>query len=500
MAVRAQRYGIKIYLYMNEPRAMPKAFFTDKEDMKGVREGDYTAMCTSNPQVRKWLTDSLHYVFERVPELGGVFTITASENLTNCYSRRRDAAGCPRCSKRSGPEVIAEVNRAIAAGVRAGNPDAKVIVWDWGWPDGTASGWGQPDWASSIIERLPDDVYLMCVSEWGKPITRGGISSAVGEYSISSVGPGPRAAKHWALARERGLKTLAKVQVNASWELSAVPFLPVMNLVAEHCDNLTRTGIDGLMLSWTVGGYPSPNLELVRSFQQQPRPTVEQALKNLAEKRYGQAAAVDVLTAWSKFSEAFREYPFSGNYVYRGPSQYGPANLLYAKPTGYASTMVGFPYDDLAGWRGIYPADVLADQFETIASGWQAGLAHFQTAVAKIERPEQKAVAQRDLGVAQAAGLHFASVANQIRFIQARDALLTGSLSRSERQAKIAAIKGILADEIRNAEQLFLLTRDDPRIGFEASNHYYYTPLDLVEKVINCAYLADTWPATLQSP
>ncbi|MHC4518601.1 MAG: hypothetical protein ACYTAS_08440 [Planctomycetota bacterium] len=256
MAERAGRYGIRVYLYMNEPRAMPGPFFDGRGNLRGVQEGEHFALCTSAPRVRQWITDSLRYVFEQVPELGGVFTITASENLTNCYSHRRSATGCPRCSKRTGPEVIAEVNGAIAAGVWAGNPKAKVIVWDWGWPDGTASGWGQPNWAEQIIGKLPDNVYLMSVSEWSKPIARGGVAGAVGEYSISAVGPGPRATKHWALAKQRGLKTIAKVQVNCSWELSAVPFLPVMNLVAEHCNNLTKAGVDGLMLSWTVGGYP----------------------------------------------------------------------------------------------------------------------------------------------------------------------------------------------------------------------------------------------------
>src|SRR3954471_643519 len=43
---RAARFGVGVYLYMNEPRAMPPAFFTDRPDMAGVREGDHVAMCT----------------------------------------------------------------------------------------------------------------------------------------------------------------------------------------------------------------------------------------------------------------------------------------------------------------------------------------------------------------------------------------------------------------------------------------------------------------------
>jgi len=492
---RAKKYGVDIYLYLNEPRAMEASFFAGREHLRGAQEGDHFALCTSTPEVRRWLAESLTYVFKQVPGLGGVFTITASENFTNCYSHSRTAAGCPRCSKRSGPEVIAEVNRTIAEAVWAGSPSARVIVWDWGWPDGTDAGWGRSDWASQIIAALPENVYLMCVSEWGKPITRGGISSSVREYSLSSVGPGPRALRHWALAKKRGLKTFAKVQANCSWELSAVPYLPVMNLVAQHFHNLTQTDIDGLMLSWSVGGYPSPNLALAKCFESEPVPTLEQALTEVAWSRYGADAVPDVLAAWSKFSTAFAEYPFHGGFVYNGPVQCGPANLLYAQPTGYRATMVGFPYDDLNGWRAIYPAQVLAGQFEKIAQGWEEGLVALRRARDKTGTPSPQANLREDLGLAEAAGLHFRSVANQVRFILARDALLSDSLQSAERNAQVETARRALQDEIWTARRLFSLTREDSRIGFEASNHYYYLPLDLVEKVINCRYILDRWPA-----
>ncbi|MBE0537422.1 MAG: hypothetical protein IH624_17300 [Phycisphaerae bacterium] len=489
LVARAKNHGIKVYLYMNEPRAMPAAFFEGRQGIKGFRGGDHYALCTSTDEVQRWLKESLRFVFEQAPDLGGVFTITGSENLTNCYSHSRNAAGCPRCSQRSGPEVIAEVNRTIAAGVWEASPDAAVIAWDWGWPDGTASGWGGPDWATEIIAGLPDKAYLMSVSEWGKPIERGGIATAVGEYSISAVGPGPRAQRHWALARARGLRTIAKVQVNSSWELSAVPFIPVMNHVAQHCHNLTSAGIDGLMLSWTVGGYPSPNLELVRQFQAEPAPTIEQALTATARSRYGLDACDGVLRAWSQFSSAFAEYPFHQAFVYTGPVQYGPSNLLYAEPTGYRATMIGFPYDDVESWRGVYPADVLAAQFEKMASGWRKGLSAFSGAVAGMPEGRRRDNAQEDLGVAWAACLHFKSVANQIRFISSRNALLAGGLDKQQQETLAGVIRAAVQDEISNARGLFVLTRDDPRIGFEASNQYYYLPLDLVEKVINCEHI-----------
>jgi hypothetical protein len=266
-----------------------------------------------------------------------------------------------------------------------------------------------------------------------------------------------------------------------------------MNLVAQHCSNLAQADIDGLMLSWSVGGYPSPNLQLVRCFDSEPRPTVDQALAKVAEACYGSNAAPNVLAAWSKFSTAFAEYPFHAGLLYEGPMQCGPANLLYPEPTKYHATMVGFPYDDLNAWRAIYPPEILAGQFEKVAAGWREGLSLFEGAVRAGGVSSPQTNLRRDAGLAEAAGLHFRSVANQIRFILARNALLSGAPKDTERQAQIDAIKRIADDEIQNARRLFVLVCQDSRIGFEASNQYYYLPLDLMEKVVNCEYVLNTW-------
>ena len=485
LAKRAEKYGIKIYLYMNEPRAMPPSFFIDREELLGVRDKDFGALCTSVPLVRQWITESLTGVFATVPELGGVFTITGSENLTNCWSKQTGDQ-CPRCSGRPPAEVIAEVNKAIADGVWRGNPDAKVIVWDWGWPDGTA--WGGDRWAADVIRQLPDNVYHMSVSEWSLPLDRGGVKTTVGEYSISAVGPGPRALRLWDIAKKRNLKTIAKVQVNNTWELSAVPYLPVMNLIAQHIKNLQKENIDGLMLSWSLGGYPSPNLELVKFMQDHPSKTITQSLMEIATNRYGEDPASEVVKAWELFSLAFTEFPY-GLSIYTAPMSFGPSNQLYNSPTGKKATMLGFPFDDLDQWRGVYSAEILADQFDKLAEGWNKGLPHFHTAIMKAETAVQKANAIEDHRFAKAIWIHFKSVANQIRFIMARDKLLNEDPGEDEMEINRKVIEDIARDEIDLARQMYQISKEDYRIGFEASNHYYYLPLDFVEKVINCDYI-----------
>jgi hypothetical protein len=481
LVARAKRFNIGVYLYMNEPRAMPAEFFKaeGRGDMAGVVEGDHTAMCTSHPVVRKWLGDSLAHAFKAVPDLAGVFTITASENLTNCASHHHSDA-CVHCKSRKPAEIIAEVNATIEEGVHRAAPSAKVIAWDWGWPDAIA-----PD----IIAKLPASVWLQSVSEWSLPLARGGVKTTVGEYSISAVGPGPRAAKHWHIAKARGLKTLAKVQANNTWELSAVPYLPVYDLVARHGSNLAKAKVDGVMLSWSLGGYPSPNLELFqRTLAGQDPQTV---LDDLAMRRFGPAGAAHARKAWTLFSKAFEEFPYSGSVNYNAPLQVGPANLLFAGPTKYHATMVGIPYDDLTAWRGPYPADVFVGQLQKVVSGWEAGVAELRAA-AEGAPAERVMAARGEVRLARAAMLHFASVADQGRFVQARDALASAAnLSPGRRNELRAIVRQVLTDEADRAKELYRLQREDSRIGFEASNHYYYLPQDLAEKFLNCRQLLE---------
>ncbi|MDD4869207.1 MAG: hypothetical protein PHR77_01505 [Kiritimatiellae bacterium] len=477
---RARKYGIGVYLYINEPRAMPNAFFQKRAGMAGVHEDEFTALCTSHPTVRQWMSDALAFVFRQVPDLAGVYAITASENLTSCASHG-NWKSCERCKPRSDTDIIAEVAAVLEEGVHRGNPKANVILSDWGWK-------GHGD-AVDIIARLPKSVWLMSVSEWALPIERGGIKSKVGEYAISAVGPGPRAPRHWKVAEETGLKKAAEIQFNNTCEIASLPYLPVMDLVAEHIDNLRASKLDGMLIGWTMGGYPSPNFQLARQLNRTPAPSVDTVLDALARGRFGDGAP-HARKAWTLTSNAYRQYPFHISVVYRSPIQWGSANPMYPVATGYKSTMWGLPYDDLNGWRGPYPPEVFAAQFEKVAEGWRPGIAELQAAVEKTPINRRKEV-EADLRYARAAAISFQAVANQTRFVLARDGLLKGgkTLPPEERLRLRKEIQRCLESEIVLARQHFMLACEDSRIGFEPSCHYFYLPLDLVEKVVNCRWL-----------
>ncbi|MGL6193476.1 MAG: hypothetical protein ACRC2T_01485, partial [Thermoguttaceae bacterium] len=198
--------------------------------------------------------------------------------------------------------------------------------------------------------------------------------------------------------------------------------------------------------------------------------------------------------AWKEFSEAFEEYPY-GSGLYTAPTQIGPANPFYEKPTGYAPTMVGMPYDGVNNWCGPYTPEIYASQMEKIANGWKKGITQLEKALPFVPK-ERKADVTLDLRCAKAGALTFGSVARQCRFILLRDEF--GAIPESEKQSEKAniirkKIRTLIEEEITDSIELFKISRDDSRIGFEASNHYFYVPFDLVEKVINCRAILEKY-------
>ena len=466
---RCQKYGIRIFLYLNEPRTMPEAFYTLKPAWRGIETRGGIANCTTAaPEILEYLSTALEKIFTAVPGLGGILTITMSENCTNCHC---DATShlCPACSQVPPEKIIADINGAMEQGMHKAAPDAEMILYDWAWKRMP----GDPDPAAfkkAVMERLPgkEHVYINAVSEWGKITRVGGVENYLTDYSISQIGPSEESKVTWRNALEKGLGTVAKVQMNNSWELAAIPYIPVPYLIREHLENLRNAGVRAVMLSWTLGGYPGGNLKLLHK-------TPEEC----AAEMFSPALAEKVCQAWRIFSEAFRNFPFCVGTVYRSPSNFGPMNQLYLEPSGYSSTMVGFPYDDLRGWRSVYPEDIFENQFELLSSKWYGGVQILEACRETVAPDEEKEFLEL-CRLAKAAYCHLRSTCLQVRFVRARE----GGFDRE-------VMKKCAREELSLASELAEIARRDSRIGFEASNHYLYTLNDLREKVLNCLWILE---------
>lgn len=465
------KYDLKLFLYMNEPRAMPLSFFDAYPHLRGhIGHDGYASLCVSTPEVQDYLRGASKQLNEAVPGLGGYLTITASENQTNCYSHaNRQTCTCLRCKEKDPSDIIALTNRLLYEGAAEVNPDFRVLAWNWAWKD------REPDMTHHVIEKMPSGIAVMGVSEEAVKKNISGVETFVVDYSISVEGPGEYALDTWRHAREHGHPAYAKLQLGVTWEISTVPCVPAYEKIRRHLTGIIEQGgVDGIMLGWTLGGFPSPTLRLAQAFYAD-NGTLPDA-RTLYGMMFPTADAAALTEAFVKLSDAYDAYPFYISTAYVGPQQVGSSNLLYPEKTGYTATMTGMPYDDITGWRSIFPQDVYVSQIKLLSDGWHEGTLLLERAARGCDDVHLTAL----LRWAHAIDCHFRSIYNQSRFVIRRD-------EDGVVDADIAAEEAMLA------AKLLTLSCEDPMIGYESSNHYFYHRNHLLEKLVNCDYLMRTY-------
>ena len=455
---KAKKYGIMVFLYINEPRCMPLDFFEKHPELKGSVKGRFASLCSSQKEVTDYLRYGIKTLCQNAKDLGGFFVITCSENLTHCKSRI-EGSECIRCKDVPTHRLVSDVICAIYEESVKVSPSIKTIAWTWAWAD-----YMTEEDIQKCIDALPVGVIIQSNSEDGKEFTIGGVDGFVRDYSISIPGPAPLAESIWKYAKSKGHEVSAKVQINNSWECSTLPFIPVFDLVREHMSSLKKSGVDHLMLSWTLGGYPSVNLQLATLCLEDDS---EEIYDSFLKENYG-ADALVIKQAAKIFSDSFREFPFHIESLYKGPQNAGPSNLLYPEPSGFNATMTCYAYDDIDSWRAIYPRDVYINQLRILSEKWERGL----ELIKDLPDSDFKDMAYGGYCI-------FRSSYLQAEFTDKRD---SGNSS---------CLASIAEEEKEIALNMYRLMTKNNLIGYEAANHYYVSKSMLAEKVVNCQYIID---------
>jgi hypothetical protein len=485
---RMDQAGLKLYLYICEPRGQTEAFFRRHPNLRGVRarhDPRLYHICTSTPEGQRLVRASLSALCRSLPGLAGVIDISASEYPSHCCSHGYGGE-CPRCGGRRPADVLAELFRLMQDGIKDSGRKVELIAWNWGWQCALNSGESPkktdilemplaPDARSYIFTRLPGKVIPLLNFEYGTRVRRGATEERVWEYAISQPIEGPYTAVQRRALEKLGRKSLARIHISNSTEYLGAPYVPVLHLVAEKIADVRRRGYQGFMGSWIFGGYPSPNLLAARELSRTSERAPGDVLRAVAGLYYGDENAAIVVRAWKLFSDAFRRYPFSITFQYNSPLHVAPAVGWSLKPTGVPSRIF-YPSDDPDKYCAPYGPGVVQDTLERISDDWSKGLTVLQQALRRTDAAHRRA-AQRDYGVAEAFGLCSRSLVNHIRFCSLREKSASSAGARER-------LRALVADEMQRATRYYQLMRSDSRIAFEASMQYFVLPNDAREKIL----------------
>ena len=486
---RAKKYNIDVYLYQNEPRGMPEEFFKKHPDIKGekgINPVKYYSMCTSHPLVKKFLVDSYYQIFSLCKGLKGVFVITASEDVTNCYSHRhKSIVSCPRCKKREPYEVVSEVLALINKGAKKANKNASVIAWSWAWGGSQDRKEEErieiePDPQYKLITSLPKDIGVLTDFERKGKKRIAGREYLIDEYSLSYTGPSKEFKDHNRICKTQGRNHYAKIQVGTTCECFAVPYLPIPYKLYKKFAEIKKYKIKGMVASWTFGGYPGLMLELAKYLTTDNNFSIEEILLKIAKEDYENP---DMIKAWKIFSEAIEDYPFSNNVVYFSPINFGPFFPIYY-PRKNRKNSIYYLGDDYKHWTEPFGPELFITQFEKLKRQWEKGVR-----VLKSIRNKNNEI-KAEFNVATAFLCHVNSALNITKFYVEEEKL--GNKTEVDKRKILNNMLKLIRSEQKNVTECLKIAGIDSRIGYQPEVQYCYRQIDLIEKIIKCKNIEES--------
>ncbi|MGQ9553509.1 MAG: glycoside hydrolase family 20 zincin-like fold domain-containing protein [Anaerolineae bacterium] len=491
---RAARYGISVYIYLNEPMgfAEDEPFWKEHPDLRGSPTDldNLRCLCTSHPETLAFCREGMYDLFSRVPELAGAILITASEFPTHCWShtpalpadKRDDLVAqrklCPRCAERNPCDIVAEVVTHLNAGLKEANPRAQLLAWNWAWQR------YEPDPQPTILAGLPRDVIVLGDFERGAPTQALDRHYDNAEYSLKVIGPSQRFLGIVEHQRSRGLPAYAKLQLGTTHENPTVPYLPVLSAIGEKYRRLRDLGVSGMMTCWNFGNMPSIATEVANAFTWAPQEqTVDAVLRRVAARYVGAAAAPALIEAWRTMHEGIeRAYPGSNAFLYTAPLSRGPAFpwTLERLNRPFPPSWLLVPdahADDMSQWLSIFGAEGVTRCMEALDESWSKAIVRLEAAL-PLTRGSGRRELERAIGVARMCLIQFRSTANIAEFLLARERYYAAT-EPHEHQAQKERLVAIARRERANAAQALPLVDADPRLGFhgEAFGYLFNRPL-----------------------
>lgn len=298
------QYGLKLGMELWEPHLPPYARRVMPADWIGPaphnKSGDYTPLCVSQPAARAWLLRGFQKVLECAPEMN-TFALGTNDNDSELCNER-----CPRCGGSvSIQERFSSLYRDIDSACRQVRSDFELIPYDWEWPDSyfdvTLSKLPK---ATLLLTRL--ERFALVTPDPAQPQWHGHVYDQ--SLGCDQVGPGFRRAQ--TAATSRGDNVLVMSTLSGMFEGWQLPYVPAAGQIAKKFDRMRTEKCDG-WVDYDCGGiHEGLVLDLVDVVQHNAQSSVEEWLRLLATRRYGNAKSVGVaLDCWQAFDAGVQVFP-----------------------------------------------------------------------------------------------------------------------------------------------------------------------------------------------
>jgi len=475
---RAARHKLKIFLLLQLPAALPveSTFWSDnphlqhaqEEVCRGARGQEYRVrcLCSSMPQIKRYLYQLGADLAAKAPELGGIILQTVADTPTHCWSWRGQKVDadegiavtrskCPSCGSRTAAAVVSEIIRLVREGIRSSSDACKIIVWNRGWD------FYEPIPSPGIISALPRDVILMLDWDYGRRRKSGRREITVIENSMTSAAPSEACIAALETAAAVGLEVMVKLQIGTSQELTTVPNLPVIPVLWEQVRFIRQFSLSGYMGCWDYGNMLSANTHAFNWFlRDDAEEDGERELAIFAHDYFPKCSAKGMLAGWQKLIDALECYPATVDFIKFGPVNF-PFILPWISGPLLSGKVVGRSWvqeergDELNMALKSMGLDDIIAQLEKVCVLWDEGVVLLEGATALCHHLRVTA----EMNSVKVSGLAFHSALNFCKVYRLR---------RSWRSEMMTEYRQLAFNEVQILRQVLPLLDSDPRMGYHS--------------------------------
>ncbi|MBR2385510.1 MAG: hypothetical protein IKA99_07900 [Clostridia bacterium] len=313
---RAKKYGIDVYVELYAPHSA----HPDDEGSQEFYDKLYGELFSVCPGIRgiTLIGEATNFA-SRDPNVGKV---PYSENFIENIPTGKISPGWYPCR-----DYPAWVNM-IKNSVRKYNKDAEIIFCTYNW------GFTEEKERVRLINDLPTDITVMAAWDMFHKMKRENTVQAVCDYTLSFPGPGEYFMSEATAAKKRGIKVCAISNTSGrTWDFGVVPYEPMPEQWIKRYKNIVKAndeyGLKGLVENIHYGFHPSIISDLEKQACFTEVKPLEEVLKDILIREFGETNAPIVKRATEYFSEAICHYPPTNEDQY-GAYRIGPSYPLWS--------------------------------------------------------------------------------------------------------------------------------------------------------------------------